>query len=73
MNNEEIKKGLRKLRDSIDDFLDNMDMDAEDDQPKKKSPDAMKDDFNHPNSKKPPKDKLPSEVEEDTDGKKKEN
>lgn len=52
MNNAEIKKGLRKLRDSIDDFLDNMDMDAEEAQPKKKSLDEMKDEFDHPNSKK---------------------
>lgn len=54
MNKLELKKGLRKLRDSIDDFLDNMDMDAEAAQPKKekKSLDEMKDEFDHPNSKK---------------------
>lgn len=56
MNKLELKKGLRKLRDSIDDFLDNMDMDAETDIQLKK----------------PEKGKSSSDVEEDDDGKKKE-
>lgn len=56
MNKLELKKGLRKLRDSIDDFLDNMDMDAEE----------------VVSTKKPEKGKFSSDVEEDDDGKKKE-
>lgn len=65
MDTKELKKGLRKLRDSIEDFLDLMDMDAEEAQPKKekKSLDAMKKD---------PSSKFSSTVEEDEDGKKKE-
>ena len=56
MNNEEIKRGLRKLRNSIEDFLDNMELDAEE----------------AASIKKPEKGKLSSDVEEGDDGKKKE-
>lgn len=63
MNNADLKKGLRKLRDSIEDFLDNLSMD----EPDGVSIDAVKDNFAHPNSK-----KSPSKAEEDLDGKKKE-
>lgn len=52
MDTAKLKKGLRDLRNSIEDFLDNMELDVEEAQPKKKSLDAMKDDFDHPNSKK---------------------
>ena len=72
MDTKELKKGLLNLRDSIEDFLDLMDMDAEEAQPKKKSLDEVKDEFDHPNSKKPAKGKFSSDVEEDEDGKKKE-
>lgn len=54
MNNADLKKKLRDLRNSIEDFLDSMELDAEETQPKreKKSLDEMKDEFDHPNSKK---------------------
>lgn len=59
METKQLKKDLRALRDSIDDFLDNMDMDAEEAVSVKK-----------PEKKDPKKD--PDDVEEDEDGKKKE-
>lgn len=52
MDTVKLKKGLRDLRNSIEDFLDNLEMDHEEAQPKKKSLDEMKDEFDHPNSKK---------------------
>ena len=63
MDEKELKKGLRKLRSSIEDFLDAMDMDAEE---KPKSIDAVKDNFEHPNAR-----KSSSDAEEDMDGRKK--
>lgn len=56
MDTMKLKKGLRDLRNSIEDFLDNMDLDAEE----------------AASIKKPEKGKLSSDVEEDDDSKKKE-
>lgn len=74
MDIKELKKGLRDLRSDIEDFLDNLEMDGEDTQPKKekKSLDAAKDESNHPGSKKDVSGKFSSKVEEDEDGRKKE-
>lgn len=49
MDEKELKKGLRKLKSSIEDFLDAMEMDAEE---KPESIDAVKDNFEHPNARK---------------------
>lgn len=64
MNNAELRKGLKDLRNSIEDLIDNLEMDGEGTPPKKekKSPDDVKDVSG----------KFSSKVEEDEDGKKKE-
>ena len=54
MDTKELRGGLKKLRESIEDFLDLMEMDGEEAAPKKKSLDAVKDEFDHPNSKRDP-------------------
>jgi hypothetical protein len=57
MDIKALRKGLRDLKGSIEDFLDNMELDGE--------PEIK------PATKKPSDKKSPSDVEEDEDGKKK--